>query len=102
MLETGLVREVEIIDMNHTGQGLAKINNFVVFISGAITGDIVKIKITDKKKNYALAEIISIIKPSEFRIDSSCPFSKCGGCQAHAYGLQGAVKIQTKQSNQRI
>jgi len=82
MLETGLVREVEIIDMNHTGQGIAKINNFVVFISGAITGDIVKIKITDKKKNYALAEIISIIKPSEFRIDSSCPhFQKCGGCQ---------------------
>ena len=36
MLETGLVREVEIIDMNHTGQGIAKINNFVVFISGAI------------------------------------------------------------------
>jgi len=29
-------------------------------------------------------------------------FSKMRRMSAHAYGLQGAVKIQTKQSNQRI
>ena len=82
MLEIGLVKEVEIIDMNHTGQGVAKINNFVVFVSDAITGDKVKIKITDTNKNYAVGEIISIIKPSEFRIEPHCPhFQQCGGCQ---------------------
>jgi 23S rRNA (uracil1939-C5)-methyltransferase len=82
MLERGLIKEVEIIDMNHIGQGVAKINNFVVFISKAVTGDLVKIKITDLKKNYAVGEIISIIKPSEHRIASPCRyFQQCGGCQ---------------------
>ena len=82
MLETGLVKEVEIIDMNHKGQGVAKINNFVVFISNAVTGDKVKIKITDTKKNYAIGEVISFIKPSEYRIEQPCPhFQECGGCQ---------------------
>ena len=82
MLEKGLVKVVEIIDINHTGQGVAKINNFVVFVSGTISGDKVKIKITDIKKNYATGEILSIIKPSEFRTASPCTyFQQCGGCQ---------------------
>ncbi len=82
MLEKGLVKEAEIIDMNHMGQGLARIDNFVVFVSGALTGDRVKIKITDTKKNYARGEIIDIVKPSESRIKPPCPYSKqCGGCQ---------------------
>lgn len=82
MLEKGLVKEAEIIDMNHMGQGLAKIDNFVVFVSKALTGDRVKIKITDIKKNYARGEIIDIVKPSESRIKPPCPYSEqCGGCQ---------------------
>ena len=82
MLEIGSIKEVEIIDLNHMGQGVAKIDNFVVFVGGAITGDTVKIKITDIKKNYAKGGLISIIKPSEFRISASCiHFEKCGGCQ---------------------
>ena len=82
MLETGLITDVEIIDLNHTGQGVAKIDNFVVFVNGAITGDRVKIKITDSKKNYATGKIINIVKPSEQRINPSCShFEQCGGCQ---------------------
>ena len=82
MLEKGLVKEVEIIDMNHIGQGVARIDNFVVFVSDAITNDIVKIKITDAKKNYATGEIIEVIKPSRIRIKPDCAYSKqCGGCQ---------------------
>ena len=82
MLEIGSIKEVEIIDLNHLGQGVAKIDNFVVFVSGAIAGDTVKIKITDKKKNYATGSLISIIKPSQFRISAPCRhFDKCGGCQ---------------------
>ncbi len=82
MLEKGLITEVEIIDINHTGQGLAKIDNFVVFINGAITGDRVKIIITDSKKNYATGKIIDIVKPSKKRISHPCKyFEQCGGCQ---------------------
>ena len=82
MLEQGTIREVEIIDLNHTGQGLAKIDNFVVFVTGAITGDRVKIRIKQVKKNYATGDVISILKPSQFRIDAPCLyFDRCGGCQ---------------------
>lgn len=82
MLISGLITEVEIIDLNHTGQGVAKIDNFVVFVDGAITGDVVEIEITETKKNYAVGQIINIVKPSEFRIKSPCEhYEQCGGCQ---------------------
>ena len=82
MLNTGLITEVEIIDLNHMGQGVAKIDNFVVFVSGAITGDTVEIEITETKKNYAVGQIINIVKPSKFRIEPPCKYyEQCGGCQ---------------------
>jgi 23S rRNA (uracil1939-C5)-methyltransferase len=82
MLESGQIIEVEIIDVNHMGKGVAKIDNFVIFIDGAINGDIAEVKITEKKKNYAIGKLVRLIKSSEKRINPYCNhFEKCGGCQ---------------------
>lgn len=82
MLQTGKTIEVEIIDLNHTVQGVAKIDNFVVFVQGAITGDVALIEITEAKKNYAVGRLIKIIKPSIYRINPPCDYyEQCGGCQ---------------------
>lgn len=82
MLEENLITEVEIIDLNHMGKGVAKIDNFVVFVDGAIEGDIAKIKITEKKKNFAVGKLLEIIKCSENRVLPQCNYAEqCGGCQ---------------------
>lgn len=82
MLETGQIKEVEIIDLNHTGQGVAKVDNFVVFIDKAIEGDLVEIEITEKKKNFAVGKLLKIIEASKDRINPDCEyFYECGGCQ---------------------
>lgn len=82
MLEENQVAEVEIIDVNHMGKGVAKIENFVVFIDGVITGDRAQIKIIESKKNYAVGKLLKITKKSEQRVVPACVhFEKCGGCQ---------------------
>lgn len=82
MLEAGQIAEVEIIDLNHMGVGVAKVDNFVVFVDGAIMGDIAEIKITEKKKNFSVGKLIKIVKPSEHRIKPPCTYyEQCGGCQ---------------------
>lgn len=45
MLEEGQIVQVEIMDLNHAGLGVAKVDNFVVFIDKAIEGDVAEIKI---------------------------------------------------------
>ncbi len=82
MLEVGQIIEVNIIDINYEGKGVAKVDDFVVFVEGSITGDFVKIKITQKKKNYAIGKLLKIINKSNDRIEPPCEFSaQCGGCQ---------------------
>lgn len=82
MLKTGQITEVKIIDLNHTGQGVAKIDNFVVFIDGVIEGDVAEIEIIEIKKNYAVGKLLKIITPSINRINPSCKYyHDCGGCQ---------------------
>jgi len=82
MIEVGQIKEVNIIDVNHMGQGVSRIDDFVVFINNAIEGDIVEIEIIEVKKNFAKGKLLKIIKKSENRINAPCQyFSQCGGCQ---------------------
>ena len=72
---------VEIIENNNLGNGIAKVDDLVVFVKGAIVGETVKIKIVESKKNYAIGEIVDFIKKSPSRVDAICPYyEKCGGC----------------------
>lgn len=81
MLEKNQIYEVEIIDNGYQGEGIAKINNFPVFIQGAIKGEIVEITILKVQASFAYGKIIKIIKPAEHRVEAECAkYSKCGGC----------------------
>ena len=73
---------VDIIDNGFEGEGIAKINNFTVFIPGAIKGEKVKILIVKVLKSHAFGKILEIISPSLDRnseVDCST-YKRCGGC----------------------
>ncbi len=70
-----------IDSLDHSGRGIAKLDNKVVFVENAIPGEIVNINVTKDKKNYIEANVASYIKKSKKRVDSPCPyFNICGGC----------------------
>jgi 23S rRNA (uracil1939-C5)-methyltransferase len=63
------------------GEGIARIDGFVVFISGAIPGDRIIARIVKKKRGFANAVIAEILDPSPDRIEAPCPYhGYCGGC----------------------
>lgn len=73
--------EVRIIDMDHKGNGIGRINNKIVFIPKGITGDLVDIEIVKSHRNYDEGRILKITQSSVDRIDSLCPYYDiCGGC----------------------
>ena len=72
---------VKIIDEDNIGNGIAKIDDMIVFVSGALKGDILNIKIDTLKKRYATAKINKVIYPSQNRIIPKCKYyNECGGC----------------------
>jgi len=48
--------EVDIVDVGEEGDGIAKVDEFTVFVSGTETGDTVTVEITDVKPQFAFAE----------------------------------------------
>lgn len=50
--------DVKIEDTGRDGDGITRIEGFVVFVSGAKVGDEVKIRITSTRRNFAFAEIV--------------------------------------------
>ncbi len=67
----------------------------VIFIKGAIPGEVVDAEIIEKKRDYSVANVISVVEPSEDRVEPPCPvFGVCGGCQLQyvSYGRQVSMK----------
>ncbi|MCI9016896.1 MAG: 23S rRNA (uracil(1939)-C(5))-methyltransferase RlmD [Clostridia bacterium] len=72
---------VDIIDNGFEGEGIAKIDNYTVFVSGAIKGEKVKILILKVKSSYAFGKILEIMKKSDNRVEHDCnTYKRCGGC----------------------
>ncbi len=73
---------LEIIDTSTDGKAIAKHDNLVVFIDGAIPGDIVDVMVHRKKNSYAEGKAIKLITPSPYRVEPKCEhFGTCGGCK---------------------
>ncbi len=58
-VEMGKEYEADIVEMSRRGDaGVAKIEGFVIFVTGAKQGDHVKIKITRIGRRFATAEVV--------------------------------------------
>ncbi|MGD2185415.1 MAG: 23S rRNA (uracil(1939)-C(5))-methyltransferase RlmD, partial [Desulfobacterales bacterium] len=98
--------EVEISDIAFGGKGLTRLNGMAVFVDQAVPGDVALIRIIRKKKHYAEARIMDLIKASPHRIHPPCVYSGfCGGCkwQFLKYEVQLKYKRQhVRESLQHI
>ncbi|MEM0217185.1 MAG: TRAM domain-containing protein [Candidatus Nezhaarchaeales archaeon] len=50
--------DVEISEMSRRGDGLARIQGFIIFVPGTQKGDKVKVKITKIGRSYAIGEVV--------------------------------------------
>jgi 23S rRNA (uracil1939-C5)-methyltransferase len=77
-----LLERVQVTDYAAEGQALAKIDGKVIFIEGAVPGDIVDVQITKNKKDWATGKAINIHTYSPQRVPAFCHhFGTCGGCK---------------------
>ena len=95
-IKKGQVLELEVSDIAFGGKGLAKVDGFAVFVDKAVSGDIVKARISKKKKNFAEAQILEFIKKSPLRHDAKCDYSgNCGGCKWQFLDYEKQLEYKT-------
>jgi 23S rRNA (uracil1939-C5)-methyltransferase len=87
--------ELSIDSLAYGGNGVARLNGFVVFVRRGLPGDRVRARVTKVKRNHAEALAVEVLEPSAQRVDAPCAhYPACGGCrfQDLSYEAQAAAK----------
>jgi len=97
-LKLGDKINLTIHDLAFGGEGVGRIEEFVVFVPFVITGETVEVEITELKKNFARAKLLRVITPSPERVAPECKyFTHCGGCQYQHIDYAAQLGFKHKQ-----
>ena len=87
--------ELTIDRLAYGGNGVARLNGFVVFVRRGLPGDRVRARVTKVQRRHAEALMTEVLEPGAQRVDAPCAhYPACGGCrfQDLAYEAQVAAK----------
>ncbi|HUB87611.1 MAG TPA: class I SAM-dependent RNA methyltransferase [Verrucomicrobiae bacterium] len=97
-LKVGDKISLTIDDIAFGGEGVARIDDFVVFVPFVLVGETVEAEITELKKNFARAKLLRVEKSSPERVAPECRyFQKCGGCQYQHIDYPEQLRLKHKQ-----
>lgn len=96
MLAIGQIIELDIDGLGSSGEGVGSYNGMRIFVEKALPSERVSAKVGMLKKNYGLAELLTVINPSAQRITPSCTYyDRCGGCQIMHLSYEGQLEQKT-------
>lgn len=88
---------MRIEDIAFGGEGVGRVDGFVVFVPFVLVGETVEVELTEVKKNFARGRLMRVVEASPERVAPRCRhFGDCGGCQYQhvAYAAQLRLKHQ--------
>lgn len=87
--------ELNITALSTDAAGIARTSKGVVFVHGALPGETVKAEIVARKKDFSIADTVSIIKNSSGRAVPRCKYyGHCGGCQLQHANYETQLKLK--------
>ena len=89
---------VTIHDIAFGGDGVARADDFVIFVPFAIVDEEVEVEIIEVKKRFARARLLRVLKESPHRVRPPCRyFGECGGCQYQHVDYPAQIRLKHKQ-----
>jgi 23S rRNA (uracil1939-C5)-methyltransferase len=88
---------VTIESLDQEGRGVARTEGKVIFIEGALTGEVVSYSSYRKKPSFELAQVTQIHKSSAMRVQPKCAhFGVCGGCSMQHLDARAQVAVKQR------
>lgn len=92
-MEIGQKFPLTIKRLGINGEGVGFYKRNVVFVKGALPGEVVTCKVSKIHKNFAEAEILKIRQASKDRVTPPCSvYEQCGGCQLQHLSYEGQLR----------
>jgi tRNA/tmRNA/rRNA uracil-C5-methylase (TrmA/RlmC/RlmD family) len=89
---------LKIEDIAFGGEGVARIEDFVVFVPFVALGEVVEAEVLEVKKRFARARLVRLIETSSERVEAPCRyFGECGGCQYQHIAYPVQLQLKHKQ-----
>ena len=93
-----VLQQVLVEDYAAEGKSLARVDGKVIFIENAIPGDVVDIRLSKSKKDWAEGFVTGWHKYSSDRIEPFCShFGVCGGCRWQMLPYSKQLEYKQKQ-----
>ena len=98
-----VLENVTITDYAAEGKALVRIDGKVIFVAGAVPGDVADIQLIKNKKDWAEGRAIKIHKFSADRVDPFCiHFGVCGGCKWQMLPYQKQLLYKQQEAEQNL
>ncbi len=89
---------LKIQDLAFGGEGVGRIDDFVVFVPFVVVGETVLAEVTEVKKKFARARLVRVVEASPERVEPACRyFTRCGGCQYQHLAYPAQLRMKQKQ-----
>jgi len=96
--KNAVIESVEVTDYAAEGKSLARVEGKVIFIEGAVPGDVVDLRLGKNKKDWAEGTITKFHRYSKERVEPFCEhFGVCGGCQWQMLPYAQQLKFKQQQ-----
>jgi 23S rRNA (uracil1939-C5)-methyltransferase len=94
----GETLELTIDDLAFGGEGVGRVDGYVVFVRGGLPGDRLRVRIAEPRARFARALIEEVLAASPDRVAPPCPyFGRCGGCRLQHLSYAAQLAFKEKQ-----
>lgn len=88
---------VTIDDLAFGGEGIGRVDGYVVFVRAGLPGDRLRVRLTESHSRYARGVIEAIEAHSPSRVEAPCPyFGRCGGCRLQHLAYPAQLEFKAK------
>jgi 23S rRNA (uracil1939-C5)-methyltransferase len=92
--------ELDVESLAYGGNGVARLNGYVVFVRRGLPGDRVRARVTKVKRSHAEATAVEVLSPGPKRVEAPCKhYPACGGCRFQDLAYE--AQLEAKQSQVR-
>ena len=98
-----VLHNLAVTDYAAEGMALTRVDGKVIFIEGAVPGDVADVLITKNKKDWAQGKAIEIKEFSKNRVEPFCMhFGICGGCKWQMLPYDKQLKYKQQEAEQNL
>ena len=94
----GDVLDLTIDDLAFGGEGVGRVEGYVIFVRGVVPGDRVRVRVVEARSRFGRAVIESLETSSPDRVEAPCAyFGRCGGCRLQHVSYTAQLAFKEKQ-----